>query len=159
MVGQLGARPAECPICREGQPLDVIGELSALWITAPSTTPLPGYLCLVAKRHVREPFELPGSERGQFWADIDTVAKAVSDHLRPSKINYEIHGNTLEHLHLHLYPRSPGDRFEGRPIDGTDSASRSMPDLDRLRHLVSSIAPKVDTAAVAPATDEPREEG
>ena len=31
-------------------------------------------------------------------------------------MNYEIHGNSIPHLHLHLYPRFPGDPFEGRPI-------------------------------------------
>lgn len=130
-----------CPICKRGKPLDVIRELSALWITAPLATPLPGYLCLVAKRHVREPFQLPERERDSFWANVDTVAKAMSDRLEPSKINYEIHGNSLEHLHLHMYPRSPGDRFEGRPIDGSDRQPRSAEDLNRLQELVSSLPP------------------
>ena len=130
-----------CPICDRGEPLDVIGELSALWITAPSRTRLPGYLCLVAKRHVREPFELPESERTQFWAGVDAVAKGMNDHLRPTKINYEIHGNSLEHLHLHMYPRSSGDRFEGKPIDGSVTQARSKEDLDQLRELVSRLSP------------------
>ena len=135
-----GPQLAGCPICKAGVPLHVIGELPALWITAPQPAPLPGYLCLVAKRHVREPFELPEDERAQFWTDIDNVAKAVSEQLRPSKINYEIHGNTLDHLHLHLYPRSQGDRFEGRPIDGSDGRSRSTTDLARLRELVATLS-------------------
>jgi len=135
-----GSRRPSCPICTRGEPLDIIGDLPAVWITAPSATPLDGYLCLVAKRHVREPFELPEAERAQFWADIDTVARAVSEQLRPSKINYEIHGNTLEHLHLHLYPRSPGDRFEGVPIDGASRHARSTEDLARLQDLVASLS-------------------
>jgi len=136
-----GPQPAACPICRDGGPLDVIGELPALWITAPPATPLPGYLCLVAKRHVREPFELPEAERAQFWTNADRVARAVSERLQPSKLNYEIHGNTLDHLHLHLYPRSPGDRFEGRPIDGSDRRPRSTNDLARLRRLAAALSP------------------
>ena len=135
-----GSRLPSCPICTRGEPLDVIGDLPAVWITAPNATPLPGYLCLVAKRHVREPFELPEGERAQFWANIDAVARAVSEQLRPSKINYEIHGNTLDHLHLHLYPRSPGDRFQGRPIDGSFRLPRSTEDLARLRELVASLS-------------------
>jgi diadenosine tetraphosphate (Ap4A) HIT family hydrolase len=33
------------------------------------------------------------------------------------KLNYEIHGNTIPHLHTHIYPRYRGDAFENRPID------------------------------------------
>ena len=54
--------------------------------------------------------------------------------LRSPKINYEIHGNTVPHLHLHLYPRFDGDPFAGRPIDGADLRfERSADDLERLR--------------------------
>ncbi len=30
------------------------------------------------------------------------------------------HGNTLPHLHLHLYPRYRDDPFPGQPIDYTE---------------------------------------
>ena len=33
------------------------------------------------------------------------------------KLNHEIHGNTVPHLHVHIFPRYVGDAFEGRPID------------------------------------------
>jgi diadenosine tetraphosphate (Ap4A) HIT family hydrolase len=33
------------------------------------------------------------------------------------KINYETHGNTIPHLHMHLWPRQIGDKFEDGPID------------------------------------------
>jgi diadenosine tetraphosphate (Ap4A) HIT family hydrolase len=36
------------------------------------------------------------------------------------KLNWEIHGNTIPHLHAHLFPRYVGDRFEGRPIDARE---------------------------------------
>jgi len=41
---------------------------------------------------------------------IQRVARAV-------KMNLEIHGNTTPHLHVHFYPRRPGDRFEDGPVD------------------------------------------
>ena len=41
---------------------------------------------------------------------LKTVTGAV-------KINYEIHGNTAPHLHLHLFPRYLDDPFAGKPID------------------------------------------
>ena len=105
-----------CPICRDG-PLDVVAELSASWVTAGTVAPLPGYACVVSKRHVVEPFELPTDEAVAFWQDVLRAAKALSDLFRPIKMNYEIHGNTIPHLHLHLYPRMPDDPYVGGPID------------------------------------------
>ncbi len=32
-------------------------------------------------------------------------------------MNYEIHGNTAPHLHVHVFSRHIGDQFEGGPID------------------------------------------
>ena len=77
---------------------------------------LPGYACVVARRHVEEPFQLPDEEMVAFWRESMAVARALSSLLEPRKMNYEIHGNSIPHLHLHLYPRFPGDPFEGRPI-------------------------------------------
>jgi diadenosine tetraphosphate (Ap4A) HIT family hydrolase len=95
----------------------VIAETSACWVSAPETAPLPGYVCITSKSHVNEPFELPPSEQSAFWRDAMRVARAVADLLDPVKMNYEIHGNTVPHLHLHLFPRHPDDPYVGGPID------------------------------------------
>ncbi len=49
--------------------------------------------------------------------DARAVSKALSCVTGAVKLNYEIHGNSLPHLHMHFFPRYPGDPFEGRPID------------------------------------------
>jgi diadenosine tetraphosphate (Ap4A) HIT family hydrolase len=130
----------DCPICARGQPLNVVAELPASWLTAPPEIPLPGYLCLVARTHVREPFELPGPERRAFWDDVDRVAQITAELARPDKLNYEIHGNTLEHLHLHLFPRSRGDRFAGRPIDWRDRIPRTAEDRATVIAIAARLA-------------------
>jgi diadenosine tetraphosphate (Ap4A) HIT family hydrolase len=109
--------PEGCIICASGAPLDIIAELPTSWATAPVEAPLRGYVCVVARRHVNEPFELPADEQGKFWADSMRVAAAVASLLQPIKMNYEIHGNTLPHLHLHLFPRHRDDPFVGGPVD------------------------------------------
>ena len=127
-----------CPICRDGRPLDVVGELPSVWVTAPAAAPLPGYVCVVSKRHVVEPFHLSDAESAAFWADCIHVSTALDAALQPSKMNYEIHGNTIPHLHLHLYPRYPGDPYAGRPIDGRSTQfERSQEDLDRIRRAIA----------------------
>jgi diadenosine tetraphosphate (Ap4A) HIT family hydrolase len=128
----------QCPICSGGHPLDVIAELDATWVTAQPVAVLPGYACVVARRHVREPFQLPDDEMIAFWRESMAVARALSSLLEPRKMNYEIHGNSIPHLHLHLYPRFPGDPFEGRPIANDDPAFTRTE--DELRRLAGAIA-------------------
>jgi diadenosine tetraphosphate (Ap4A) HIT family hydrolase len=129
----------DCVICRAGRPADVATELSAIWVTIPPWTPLRGYICLVSKRHVREPFELPDRERRAFWDDVDRVAAALNSGLRPDKLNYEIHGNTLPHLHLHMFPRWRSDRFAGLPIDTRDTAPRTDADRAAISAALSGL--------------------
>ena len=52
----------DCPICARGYPLDVLAEFPTTWVTGGIEAPLPGYACVVAKRHVTEPFELGEAE-------------------------------------------------------------------------------------------------
>ncbi len=128
-----------CPICVEG-PKDVLAEYSASWVTAGPKAPLPGYVAVVCKRHVIEPFELVPPERGIFWEDVLTTAKILADLFQPVKMNYEIHGNTLPHLHVHLFPRMRDDPFVGGPIDGRKATfTRSPADLERMGRALNTI--------------------
>jgi diadenosine tetraphosphate (Ap4A) HIT family hydrolase len=128
-----------CPICERGEPTDVVSDLPHTWVTAPPRTPLAGYVVIVSKTHVREPFELDEVERLGFWTDVDTVAAAIAAGLRPDKLNYEIHGNTIPHLHLHLFPRQAGDRFAGRPIDWRETEPRTEADVAAIRAALAGI--------------------
>ena len=106
-----------CPICLRGHPLGVLVERPTTWITSDARAATLGYLCVVAKRHVVEPYELNATERSTFWEDVLFAAERLARLLRPQKVNYEIHGNTLAHLHAHIYARYRGDRFVGGPVD------------------------------------------
>ncbi len=59
-------------------------------------------------------------ELSRFMKDVTIYAKALKEVTGCVKINYEIHGNTLPHLHMHLYPRYTDDPFSGTPIDHND---------------------------------------
>lgn len=131
--------PEGCIICTSGGPLDIIAELPGTWATAPVIAPLRGYVCVVARQHVNEPFELPEAEQQQFWADSMLVAAAVASVVSPIKMNYEIHGNTLPHLHLHLFPRHPDDPFVGGPVDPRQaSVKRTRQELLELAAAINS---------------------
>ena len=108
---------AACPICRAGRPAGVVLELTATYLTASADAPMRGYCCVVLKRHAVELHDLPDDEAISFLRDIQRTCRAIQEIAKPVKLNYEIHGNTIPHLHVHVFPRYRGDPFEGRPID------------------------------------------
>jgi diadenosine tetraphosphate (Ap4A) HIT family hydrolase len=78
---------------------------------------LKGTCCLITKDHYVELFDLEVDVLMGFMKEVVTAAKVLKDVTKAVKINYEIHGNTSPHLHLHLFPRYMDDPFPGRPID------------------------------------------
>jgi diadenosine tetraphosphate (Ap4A) HIT family hydrolase len=108
---------AQCPICLAGAPRDIVADLEVSWVTASADSPMVGYACLVFKRHAIELHELTAPEGAAFMRDMQRLSLAVATTTSAVKLNYEIHGNTLPHLHMHFFPRYRGDAFENRPID------------------------------------------
>jgi diadenosine tetraphosphate (Ap4A) HIT family hydrolase len=78
---------------------------------------MPGYVCLVSRVHAVELHSLSRAQAEAFMRDAHRVSSAVSAVTGAVKLNYEIHGNTLPHLHMHFFPRYVGDPFEGRAIE------------------------------------------
>jgi diadenosine tetraphosphate (Ap4A) HIT family hydrolase len=113
-----------CPICSQhgGEPLDVVAKLEACWVTMQKAAPVRGYVCLVSQRHVVELHDLPEDAATLFMRDARRVSRALAAATGAVKLNYEIHGNSIPHLHMHFFPRYRGDQFEGRPIDPRHAA-------------------------------------
>ncbi len=107
----------DCPICQRGKPLDIAAELETSWVTMPERAPIVGYVCLVSKVHAVELHDLTDAVATVFMRDARRVSKALAASTSAVKLNYEIHGNSLPHLHMHFFARYRGDRFEGQPID------------------------------------------
>ncbi|MCG3129928.1 MAG: hypothetical protein FLDDKLPJ_00666 [Phycisphaerae bacterium] len=72
------------------------------------------------RRHAVEVHDLTNAEVAAFTADLLRVSAAVKRLRRAVKMNLASLGNLVPHLHVHVCPRSPGDRFEGRPLDPGD---------------------------------------
>jgi diadenosine tetraphosphate (Ap4A) HIT family hydrolase len=108
---------AACPICQRGEPLDVVTTLDASWLTMQRDAPMVGYACVVSRIHAVELHDLSDTSACAFMRDARRVSRALCDITGVVKLNYEIHGNTLPHLHMHFFPRYRGDAFENRPID------------------------------------------
>jgi diadenosine tetraphosphate (Ap4A) HIT family hydrolase len=94
-----------------------LAEFAHTWVTTDPDVAIFGYVCVISKLHAVEPFDLSDAERSAFWQEAMAVSAALHRELHPIKMNYEIHGNTLPHLHMHILPRRSDDHFVGRPID------------------------------------------
>jgi diadenosine tetraphosphate (Ap4A) HIT family hydrolase len=88
--------------------------VSRLWLAANQS--VPGYCVLVARRHVREPYELPPDEQAAFFGDLMRAGRALERAFGAVKMNFELLGNAIPHLHCHVKPRYYGDPAPGRPI-------------------------------------------
>ena len=120
-------RGSTCPICVQGKPRGIVAELEGSYLTADERTRVSGYCCLVAKRHAVEIHDLSDDEGAALMRDLRLVSKIVQGITGAVKMNHEIHGNTLPHLHVHVIPRYVGDELEvsgrtlgaleGRPYD------------------------------------------
>jgi diadenosine tetraphosphate (Ap4A) HIT family hydrolase len=117
IAGRHCAASAACPICHRREPMDVVAKLEGSWVTMQETAPVPGYVCLVSRIHAVDLHDLPEAAAFAFMRDARMVSMAVASVTGAVKMNYEIHGNSIPHLHMHFFPRYRGDQFEGQPIN------------------------------------------
>lgn len=75
-----------------------------------------GWTVLVFCRHATELFHLAPTERFQLIEEINLAAKVLNQVYEPRKINYELLGNQLPHIHWHLIPRLANDPAPLEPV-------------------------------------------
>ena len=101
----------------------------------------PGWTVLVLKHHATELFHLSRDERSRLIEEVAEVAAVLAEAWRAVKINYELLGNQVPHIHWHLIPRLPRDpapldpvwRIAHEPVQLQPDALAA--EVDRLRHV------------------------
>jgi diadenosine tetraphosphate (Ap4A) HIT family hydrolase len=93
-----------------------IAELEHCYLTLNRDQFFPGYCLLFTRDHVTELFHLPPAMRQGVMEEVSRVAAALFALYRPTKINYELLGNMVPHMHWHLVPRRADDPLWPRPI-------------------------------------------
>jgi diadenosine tetraphosphate (Ap4A) HIT family hydrolase len=102
---------SECAFCRKLTALDGLPEAEVVWRFPHSVAFLGtwqyyhGYCVLVSRRHATELSGLSESERHAYLDEMCLLARAIETSFRPRKLNYELLGNQVPHLHWHLFPR------------------------------------------------------
>jgi diadenosine tetraphosphate (Ap4A) HIT family hydrolase len=92
-----------------------------------------GYCLLVCLKHVREPYELPQDEQEQYFDDMMVAGMALEKVFGADKMNFQILGNAVPHLHTHIVPRYYGDAAPNHPIDTNASQVILKPQEYRVR--------------------------
>lgn len=109
-----------CSLCAEGRPEEPEGRIrffSSQWSDGylHLSGVQRGYAAVIWRgRHVVEPTELSEKEATAFWFDLLQVGRAMQVVYRPLKMNYQLLGNRIPHLHWLVAQRfsddvAPGD--------------------------------------------------
>ena len=111
-----------CPVCRAQEadyPPVLIKELEHSWVECyfEAQGRLFGKLHILNKVHSEHFYDMADEDMCNFMCDVKKTAKALHEVTCAVKINYEIHGNSMPHLHAHLFPRYLDDDFPGSSID------------------------------------------
>jgi diadenosine tetraphosphate (Ap4A) HIT family hydrolase len=77
----------------------------------------PGHAIVVFRgRHVADFTSLTPEDVASYWRDVHAVARMIEQVFAPCHMNYQLLGNMVPHLHVHLVPRYLDDAAPGRPL-------------------------------------------
>ena len=137
-------RGKDCPMCAQERADEneygvrvLAGRFSDAYLQRTSWQ--RGYTVVVWRgRHVAEPTELGEEEAAGYWREVLAVGAALERHYQPIKLNYQILGNVVPHLHTHLVPRFADDAAPGGPLPFPQGERPHLPE-DVLRQDVLAL--------------------
>ena len=149
---------SDCPLCGRGSGPDVVASLETCVITTDESVPVAGYCCMVLKEHRVELHELSGREGAAFMQDVKRVAAAVQSITGAIKLNYEIHGNVIPHVHMHIVPRYPGDEIErtGKPFAQLEGPAYRAGEFATYRRKLANALKVLAIFAIQACGGDPR---
>ena len=126
-----------CEMCAQGRPDEtpygvrfLAGEVSDAYLQRDDRQ--RGYSVVVWRGpHVVEPTELSAEEASRYWLEVLEAGRRIERHFEPVKMNYEVLGNGLPHLHTHVMPRYPLDPHPGWPFPHPEEHSEPDPEIFR----------------------------
>jgi len=114
----------QCPVCdlirlekQEDEHMIRICDLTISRLYLAKNQFVEGYCVVICHRHVIEPYELSREERAAYFDDVALVADVLQRVFYADKMNYNILGNVIPHLHTHILPHYFTDSAPNRPID------------------------------------------
>ena len=134
-----------CPSCADGRPQSTAfgeryftGELCDAYL-ARADIQRGLTIAVFRGRHVVEPTDLTDDEAARYGREVLRVGRAIEAAFSPVKLNYNVLGNSVPHLHTHIVPRYADDPRPGWPFPFPEHdpplmpADRFQADLDAVR--------------------------
>src|SRR5947209_11825768 len=140
-------RGEQCPLCVEitsQEPVNPYGytvaDLGMSRLRLAVNQFVPGYCILICKKHVRELYHLTLEERSHYVEDLVHSAQALEEVFQPLKMNFQLLGNAVPHLHCHIIPRYYGDAAPGSPLDpNIDTRLLSVQEYEERVNLLRAV--------------------
>jgi diadenosine tetraphosphate (Ap4A) HIT family hydrolase len=122
--------PSECEICRHIEKMTpehpyLVAELETGYVVLADNQAIPGYTLFLSKTCAAELHELGTALRSRFLEEMALVAEAVFRAFAPRKLNEELLGNSVAHLHWHIFPRYEDDRNPRWPVWSNEAFLRA----------------------------------
>lgn len=138
-----------CPMCTRWQdePDLRIAEFEHCYVQLNRDQFFPGYVLVFSKNHVTELFHLDPTDRSNLMEEVNRVAQALSRLYTPAKMNYELLGNMVPHMHWHLIPRFTSDPLWPRPIWSEPHQEKTLSAQD-YRDCIAAIQAALGLSAV-----------
>jgi diadenosine tetraphosphate (Ap4A) HIT family hydrolase len=113
---------SDCPLCQKLTTLTALPAGEVVWKFPHSVALLGthqyyhGYCLLICRQHATELSGLEDPVRHAYLDEMCLLARAIELAFQPHKLNYELLGNQVPHLHWHLFPRSSSDPQRLQPV-------------------------------------------
>lgn len=111
-----------CLVCtrinmiKDGTNKHFVAELETGYVVLGDHQYFEGYTLFLCKEHKNELHELDSEFRRTFLFEMSQVSEAVYTAFHPDKLNYELLGNGIGHMHWHIFPRRMTEPNYRQPV-------------------------------------------
>lgn len=107
-----------------------------------------GYTLLLCKQCKPELHHLDRPTRQSFLNDMALTAEAVCNVFKPAKLNYEMLGNLVPHMHWHFFPRTADEPDRLSPVWGRYATAKDDPQyklpVDEIEQTKQALRTEID---------------
>lgn len=156
-----------CLICRRinliknGKNPYFIKELKTGYIVLGDHQFFKGYILFLCKKHKTELHQLKPKFRRQFLYEMSLAAQAIYEAFKPYKLNYELLGNTDQHMHWHIFPRYKNDPLLTKPVwlikERIRKSKKAKPDKKSLTELKLNLQNSLNRVIKRDRRNKPQE--